>query len=95
MPRYLAESYLGRRGDLRDRVQRADAAARALGVRHLRASYMPDDELCLHFFDAPSPAVVDEIGRRARIGFDRIVEAVELTERPTDQEDPWSSEPPR
>jgi hypothetical protein len=95
MPRYLAESYLGRRGDLRDHVRRAGAAARSLGVRHLRASYMPDDELCLHWLEAPSPAVVDAVGRRARIGFDRIVEAVEMTERPADQEEPWSSEAPR
>jgi hypothetical protein len=92
MPRYLAESYLGHRGDLRDQVRRADAAARALGIRRLRTSFMPDDELCLHWFDAPSPAVVGEVGRRARIGFDRIVEAVELTDPLTDQEEAWSSE---
>jgi hypothetical protein len=95
MPRYLAESYLGRRGDLRDHVGRADAAARALGARQLHATFMPDDELCLHWFEAASPEVVGEAGRRAGIGFDRIVEAVEMTERPADQEEPWSFEVPR
>jgi hypothetical protein len=94
MPRYLAESYLGRRGDLREHVRRADEAARALGIRQLRVSFMRDDELCLHCFEAPSPALVGEAGRRARIGFDRIVEAVELTEPPTSQEEAWSSEVP-
>jgi hypothetical protein len=88
MPRYLAESYLARGGDLLDHVRRADTAAQAVGARHLRATFVPDDELCLHWFDAASAGVVGEVGRAARIGFDRIVEAVE-TERPTDQEERW------
>jgi hypothetical protein len=88
MPRYLAESYLARRGDLLDHVRRADTAARELGARHLRATFMPDDELCLHWLDAPSTAVVGEVGRRAEIGFDRIVEAVEMRNPPTGQEGP-------
>jgi hypothetical protein len=88
MPRYLAESYLGRRADLAALVRRADAAARALGVRHVRTSFMREDELCLQWFEAPSGAVVADIGRRAGIDFDRIVEAVEITDRP---EESWSN----
>jgi hypothetical protein len=81
MPRYIAESYLGQRADLCALVRRTETAARALGVRYVRTSFMREDELCLHWFEAPSPAHVGAVGRRAQIDFDRIVEAVEITER--------------
>jgi len=80
MPRYIAESYLGRRADLCALVRRAQIAARALGVRYVRTSFMREDELCLHCFEAPSAAHVRAVGRRARIDFDRIVEAVDITD---------------
>jgi hypothetical protein len=80
MPRYIAESYLGRRADLRALVHRAESAARVLGIRYVRTSFMREDELCLHWFEAPSAAHVGAVGRRARIDFDRIVEAVEITD---------------
>src|SRR5205809_580979 len=62
---YLAESYLPRiRGaELRDAARRARLAADALAaeglpVRHVRTSFLPDDEVCLHLFEAPSADAV-------------------------------------
>jgi hypothetical protein len=84
MPNYLVESYLSksRDGDLRELVDRARAAAGALErqgklVRHLRSSFVPADEMCLHWFEAPSAALVGEATQLAGIGCDRIVETVE------------------
>jgi hypothetical protein len=81
---YLAESYLPRiRGaELRDAARRAGLAAEALAaeglrVRHVRTSFLPDDEVCLHLFEAPSADAVSEAMRRAALAVDRIVETVE------------------
>jgi hypothetical protein len=81
---YLAESYLPRirRAELRDAARRARLAAEALAeegvrVRHVRTSFLPDDEVCLHLFEAPSADAVSEAMRRAALAVDRIVEAVE------------------
>ena len=81
---YLAESYLPRirRAELRDAARRAQLAAEALAeegvrVRHVRTSFLPDDEVCLHVFEAPSAEAVCETMRRAALAVDRIVETVE------------------
>ena len=44
-------------------------------VRYLRSIFVPDDELCMHLFDADSVETVSEITRRAGISVDRIAEA--------------------
>jgi hypothetical protein len=77
MPRYVAESFLARTADVRAQADQAEAAAHALEAEYVRFSFLQEDELCLHWFVAPSAAVVDAIGRRAHIDFDRIVETVE------------------
>jgi hypothetical protein len=81
---YLAESYLPRIrvADLRETARRAQLGAEALAaeglhVRHLRTSFLPDDEVCLHVFEAPSADAVSEAMRRAALAVDRIVETVE------------------
>ena len=81
---YFAESYLPRirAAELRDAARRARLAAEALAaeglrVRHVRTSFLPDDEVCLHLFEAPSADAVSEAMRRAALAVDRIVEAVE------------------
>jgi hypothetical protein len=83
MPNYLVESYLprGRAQELPRAVERARAAAELLAargalVRHLRSTFLPEDELCLHLFDADSVALVREASRRAGITAERVVEAV-------------------
>ena len=84
MPSYLVESYLarGRAGEVRELARRAREAADALAcsgkdVTYLRSSFVPEDEVCLHWFEAPSAALVDEATQRAALVCDRIVEAVE------------------
>jgi hypothetical protein len=80
---YLAESHLPRirRGDLPDAASRVRRAAEELAsegqpVRHLHTTFVPEDEVCLHVFEATSVAAVGEVMRRAALAADRIVEAV-------------------
>ena len=79
MPSYLVESYLapsvGAVDEARERARRT--AELGAGVRHLRTTFVPDDEMILHLFEAPSAAALDAAGRRAALPFERIVEAVE------------------
>ena len=84
MPIYLAESYLPRarqqafRQLLRD-ARRAAASISQDGtpVRHIRSTYLPEDELCLHVFEAESKEAVLAVTSRADVTFDRVVEALE------------------
>jgi hypothetical protein len=80
----VAEMYVprGRAGERVELDRRARAAAAALSaegtrVRHLRSVFVPEDEMCLHFFEAPATDAVAEVSRRARFLYDRIVEAID------------------
>jgi hypothetical protein len=82
MPSYLIESYLPRShsGELRavvDRLRRATESLTAEGtrVRHLRSTFVPNDELCLHLLEAESATAVGEASRRAAIEPARVVQA--------------------
>jgi hypothetical protein len=76
MPSYLVERYLpaARAGEL-------DCAIAALaggdGLRHLRATLVPEDETCFHVVEAPSRQAVTDALRQAAIAYERVVEAVE------------------
>jgi hypothetical protein len=79
MPRYLVESYLA---DSPAAVQEARERARALGtdaagIRYVRTTFLPEDEVVLHLFVAPSAEELGAAGRRVALSYDRIVEAVE------------------
>ncbi len=83
MPSYLIESYLprSRSGELAavaERLRRATDSLTAEGapVRHLRSTFIPGDELCLHLLEAESAATVGEASRRAAIEPARAVQAV-------------------
>jgi hypothetical protein len=83
MPSFLVESYVpGPAGvdDARERARRT--AELGDGIRHLRTTFLPDDETILHFFEAPSVEALDEAGKRAALQFERIVEAVEGAAQP-------------
>src|SRR5262249_45081533 len=76
MPSFIAESYLARarREELSSQATRARDAASALAsegqpVAYLRTAFVPEDEICLHWFIAPSPAVVTELARLAKLEF--------------------------
>jgi hypothetical protein len=84
MPTFLVEAYEPRGHDesLAEIERRARTAAAELSrsgtaVRYMRSIYVPADETCFHVFEGPSIEVVEEVGRRARLEFDRITEAVE------------------
>lgn len=84
MPSYLVEVYLprSRAHEARDIGRRARAAAEELAregvpVRYVRTTFLPDDETCFHLFEAPAPAAVEEVSRRAALGSARIVPAIE------------------
>ena len=79
MPQYLVESYLAASAaaieDARERA-RAVEDGRA-GIRYVRTTFVPGDEVVLHIFEAPSPEALHEAGQLAALSYDRIVEAVE------------------
>jgi hypothetical protein len=59
MPSFIAESYLprSRRADAASLAERARQAAETLAgtgrdVAYLRSAFLPEDELCLHWFAA-------------------------------------------
>ena len=81
MPRYLVESYLA---DTPAAVEEARERARSVGderagIRYVRTTFIPGDEVVLHLFEAPSSDTLDEAGREAALRYERIVEAVEMT----------------
>ena len=88
MQNYLLEVYLprSRAHEVRAAAHRARAVADALAregvpIHYVRTTYLPDDETCFYLFEAASPDVVEEAGRRAELGRVRVVPAVE-TARP-------------
>ena len=87
MPNYLVESYAPRSGAALDesiarvRLAAKEIAAESAGLRHVRSTFVPEDEICFHVFEAESAAVIDEVGRRAGLPFERVAEAVPITPR--------------
>jgi hypothetical protein len=82
MPSYLIEAYLPRwrSRELPATVRRLEHAAESLvaegtPVRHVRSTFLPGDELCLHLLEAESAATVREASRRAAIEPARVVPA--------------------
>jgi len=56
-------------------------------VRHLRTTYLCDDELCFSVFEAPSIDVLRSANERGEMPYERITEAVDVT--PDALEDRW------
>ena len=85
MPNYLVESYAPRSGAAlekeiaRVRIVAKEIAAEGVGLRHVRSTFVPEDEICFHVFEAESAALVDEVGRRAGLPFEHVVEAMPVT----------------
>jgi hypothetical protein len=83
VPTYLVESYASSDSALCSARERACRAAElGTGVRYVRTTFLPGDEVALHLFEAPSLAALDEAGRRAALPFERIIEAVEGSPSP-------------
>ena len=79
---YIAETYF----------PRGSAAPPRLwpdgGVRSLCVFFVPEDELCLYVFEAPSRDAVAGAGRRAGVPFDRVSAARLVHGDPTDTDRP-------
>jgi Nickel responsive protein SCO4226-like len=80
--KYLIEAYATTSTGLPDLEVRARLAADELSrpgrsVRYLRSTYVPEDHLCLHVFEAPSIETVHAASERAGLSALRIVEALE------------------
>jgi hypothetical protein len=83
MPSYLIEGYLprSRSAELTGAVERVRKEARILSaegirVRHVRSSFLPEDELFLHVLEADSLEAAGEAITRAGIRPERIAETV-------------------
>ncbi len=80
---YLVESYLPADGtgieeiDLRARLAAERLTGEGIPVRHVRSILVPEDEMCVLHYDAPSRAVAIEAAQRAGVISDRVVEMVE------------------
>lgn len=84
MPLFVIEAYesRARSGQLEQLSRRARAAVDSLSrhgtaVRYVRAVLLPDDETCFVFVEAPTAEIVVEVARRARLSFERVLEAME------------------
>ena len=87
MPSFLVESYVAGPAAVDDARERARRAAEiGEGVRYVRTTFLPGDEVVLHLFEAPSASALDDAGRLAALPFERIVEAVEGTADLTEEE---------
>ena len=79
MPHYLLEAYVpdatSAVGDAREAAERT--AALGEGIRHVRTTLLPDDQLVQHVFEAPSAGVLRRAGARAALRYERLVEAFE------------------
>jgi hypothetical protein len=74
---YLLEAYLGRSqsGELAGIAKRLRESAQGQPVRYLRSTYVPADETCFHYVEAPSVSAAEALARRAQLSFDRVLEA--------------------
>jgi hypothetical protein len=48
-------------------------------VRYIRSAFLPGEAHCMCFFEAANPDLVKELNETAKIPFNRIVEAMDLT----------------
>jgi hypothetical protein len=84
MPNYVVELYRSRSDSdsLRAAADRLAAGARNASrqgsVRYLHTIFLPEDETCLHLFEADSEADVRAVARRAGLDVDRVVQAEQV-----------------
>ena len=78
MPSFILETYVTRlsAGGLDELVERAKRATTGTAVSHLRSYFVPEDDMCMHVFDAPSIAAVQAIADSAGLETERIVQSV-------------------
>jgi hypothetical protein len=79
MGHFLVERYVSAAGQasLADEITRLSGGA-SEGVRLLLTLYTPEEESCLHIFDAPSLALVEHASRLAGVEFDRVSPVIRI-----------------
>jgi hypothetical protein len=60
-------------------AQARDCSAEGTPVRYIRSTFVPDSGACMCLFEAADADAVRRVNERARLPFDRIVEAYDLT----------------
>ena len=85
MPGYVVEVYVSRHratglDDMSARVRRAaeDLARAGTPVVYVRSVFLPEDETCFHFFEAPSREVIEKTCSHLGLTFERIAEATSV-----------------
>ena len=63
--------------EVRAQAQREQAV---VGLRHLRTTYLRDDELCFAIVEAPSLEAVRHANERVGMAYERITEAIDVTD---------------
>jgi hypothetical protein len=84
MPRYLLEAYIGDSATAQAEVVANAELVATLGtdIRHVRTTFVPEDQLALHVFEAPSAGALRRAGNRASLHYERLVEAYEAETGP-------------
>jgi hypothetical protein len=85
MAGYVVEVYLSRRrasglADIATRARRVAGELTRAGtpVTYVRSVFLPEDETCFHFFDAPSLEAIQETCSRLGLTHERIAKARSL-----------------
>jgi hypothetical protein len=63
----------------RDRDRAAVHRREGAPVRYIRSTFVPESGACMCLFEAASADAVKRVNERAKLPFDRIVEALDLT----------------
>ena len=77
MPTYLVETFSPAAGAAEMTAGFAHIGEGRARVRHVRSTFLPEDEICFHLFEAPSREAVCEAFERAGIPYERMSEATE------------------
>jgi hypothetical protein len=57
----------------------AELSRSGTNVRYLRSTFAPGDGRCMCLFEAEDPAAVQRLNTEAKLPYDRITEALDLT----------------
>ena len=79
MPRYLLEAYVPDGEPAQSEVVDKAMAVNSFGsgIRHIRTTFVPEDQVVLLVFEAPSAGALKRAGSRAGLRYERLVEAYE------------------
>lgn len=79
MPVFVVERYLpALTSEEVEALALSERAVAGDGVRHIRSTYVREDELCFSVFEAPSKEALGEANDRAAMAYERIVEAIDV-----------------